>query len=148
MHLGVLLTMEDRTREAAPLFEKATQLSPESGDAHELLGQHLAKAGQHERAVASLQRAVKIEATATRYNLLGASLGNLDRWPEAETAFRRGVELEPSNSGLLANLGATVANQGRFAEAVEVLEQLLRTDPNNITARQNLARLREIMAKG
>jgi tetratricopeptide (TPR) repeat protein len=148
MYLGVLLTMEDRTTEAMPQFERATQLLPESGDAHELLGQHLARANQHEKAVVSLQRAVKIEETAMRYDLLGASFGNLNRWSEAETAFRRGVELEPNNSGILANLGATVANQGRLAEAVGIFEQLLRTDPKNTTARQSLARLREIMTKG
>lgn len=143
MHLGVLLTIEDRTMEAIPHFEKATKLSPKSGDAHELLGQHLAKTNQHAKAVVSLQRALDIGESAVRYDLLGGSLAGLDRWPEAEAAFRRAVELEPNDSSRLSNLGATVANLGRFVEAVEFLEQSLRLDPNNKNAQDYLARVRE-----
>ena len=145
MHLAVLF-LDDRPLDAIPHAEKATQLSPNSADAHELLGQLFAKTNQHEKAVASLQRAVKIEETARRYDLLGASLGDLDRWPEAEVAFRRGAELEPNNSGILANLGATVANQRRFAEAIQFFERAVSANPSNVAAEQNLARLRDLVA--
>ena len=146
MHLGVLLTMEDQTTEAIHHFEKATRLSPKSGDAYELLGQHLAKTNQHEKAVVSLQQAVKIEKTAMRYGLLGESLAGLSRWAEAEVAYRCGLKLEPNHSAMLTNLGAAIATLGRLPEAAETFEQAIRADPSNVTAQQNLAQLRKMMA--
>ena len=146
MRLAVLF-LDDRPLEAIPHAEKATQLSPKSADAHELLGRLLAKTNQHEKAVASLQRAVKIEETARRYDLLGASLGNSERWSEAEVAFRSGVELEPNNPGILANLGATVANQQRFSEAIPFFERAVSANPGNIDAKQIIAKLREIIVR-
>lgn len=147
MRLAILF-LDDRPLDAIPHAEKATQLSPKSADAHELLGQLLAKTNQHEKAIASLQHAVKLAETARRYDLLGASLGKLDRWPEAEAAFRRAVELEPDNAGVLANLGATVANQQRFAEAIQFFERAVSANPNNSAAKQNLTKLREMVARG
>ena len=143
MLLGMVLDKAGRQPEAMRYLEKATQLGPNSAEAQQYLGMHLADTGQHERAVVSFQRAVEIEECARRWELLGGSLADLGRWPEAEEAFRRGVKLEPNNSAILANLGAAVATLGRFAEASEVLQQSLRLDPTNVTARQNLALLRE-----
>ena len=143
MLLGILLDKESGAQEAAHYLETATQLAPGSAEAHQHLGTHLATTNQHEKAVASFQRAIDIEEDARRCELLGASLASLDRWPEAEAAFRRGVKLDPNHSGMLANLGAAVATLGRFAEAVDLFEQSLRVDPNNVTAQHSLARLRE-----
>jgi tetratricopeptide (TPR) repeat protein len=120
--------------EAIPHAEKAIQLSPKSADAHELLGRLLAKTNQHEKAIVNLKCAVKIEETARRYELLAGSLADLERWPEAEAAFRRGAELEPNNSDTLANLGATLVNQNKLAEALQFFERAASANPGNIDA--------------
>jgi len=146
MRLGVLLEIEGRNTEATPFLQRAAELSPDDADAQELCGQHLANLGDHERAVVHLQRALDIEENARRCNLLGASLADLDRWAEAETVFRRGIGLQPKDSALVAmeNLGAAIANLGRWAEAAEVYEGLLQANPNSVSARQNLALLRNM----
>lgn len=146
MMLGILLDKEGRSEDAARFLEKATQLAPDHAEAHQHLGTHLAASGKHEQALRSLQRAIEIGKTARRYELLGGSFAALERWSDAETAFRRGLELNPSDPDMLANLGATVAYLGRFAEAAELLEQCLRINPHSESARQNLARLRQLLA--
>jgi predicted Zn-dependent protease len=74
---------------------------------------------------------------------LGASFVFLERWPEAEAAFRRGLILQPNHSSMRSNLCVAVARLGRFEEAVELLDQLLRDDPDNAPAQSLLAQLRE-----
>lgn len=143
--LGILLEMEGRMAEAIPYLEAAARLTPDSADAHELLGQYLAKSNAHERAIPSLQRALDIEASARRFELLGASFGDLGRWPEAEDAFRHAVKIEPNSSGMLANLATCIANLGRFAEAAELYEQAIRVDPGNTDAKEALAMLRQVI---
>ena len=142
MVLGVVFEKAGRQQEAMHYLEKATQLAPRSADAHQYFAMHLATTDHHERAVLSFQRAIEIEENARRWELLGGSLADLGRWPEAEEAFRHAVKLEPNNSGMLANLGAVVATLGKVAEASELLEQSLRLDPNNVSAQSNLLQLR------
>jgi tetratricopeptide (TPR) repeat protein len=146
-HLGVLLMIVDRTADAIPHFEKATQLSPKSAEVHEFLGESLRKMNQHEKAVISLQRAIEIEETARRYDLLAGSLADLDRWPEAEAAFRRVAELEPNNSQALVNIGATLANQQKLQEALRFFEQAVSVNPSNTDAQAKVNALREFMAR-
>jgi Tfp pilus assembly protein PilF len=51
------------------------------------------------------------------------------------------------NSGMWANLGATAANQGRLAEALQFFERAVATNPSNPDAQQKLTALREIMTR-
>lgn len=143
--LGILLDKEGTRETALHYLERATQLAPDSAEAHEQLGTHFATTDQHEKAVASFQRAIEIEENPRRCELLGASLADLGRWPEAERAFRRGVTLDPNHLGMRQNLGVVIGNLGRFAEAAELFQQLLRDDASNVTAQRILAELREQM---
>jgi Flp pilus assembly protein TadD len=103
----------------------------------------VAKLGRTTEAVELCQRSIKIEEDARTYGLLGQSLVGLERWPEAEAALRRGLELAPKDSDMMANLGVVLGTLGRFTEAGEQFEQALRIDPNNATLQSNLALLRK-----
>jgi Flp pilus assembly protein TadD len=116
--LGILLDMDGRAAEAMSYIEKATQLDPNSANVHELLGNQLAKNGEHLRAVDSLQRATNIEPNAHRYDLLGASLAELERWPEAEAAFESGLKLAPSDHQRMINLAIVRHRLGKIDEAI------------------------------
>ncbi|TAK97112.1 tetratricopeptide repeat protein, partial [Patescibacteria group bacterium] len=145
--LGILFDSEGRRAEATHYFEIATQLAPDSAEAHEHLGTQLARANQHDKAIVCFQRAVEIEDSVRRCELLGASLSSLDRWSEAEEVFRRGVKLDPKHSGMLMNLGVAVATLGRAEEAIDFFKRSLEIDPNNVTAQRNLKQFRKIMEK-
>jgi len=142
--LGVLLD-DGGHEDAVRYLERATLLEPDFAFAHEVLGLHYGRAAQHEEAIACLRRALDLEETARRWELIGGSFADLDRWTDAEAAFRRAAEMEPTNAGMRTNLGFVIGNQGRLEEAAAVFEDLLREDPNNLSAARTLAELRAQM---
>jgi Flp pilus assembly protein TadD len=92
--------------------------------------------------VGSFKRAIEIEESPRRYELLAASHARLEQWLEAEAAFRRGLELAPNNPNMRSNLGVALVHLGRSAEAAELFEEVLRRDPHNTTTERMLAELR------
>ena len=142
IRLGMLLDHQGLHEKAEHYLEKATQVAPSSAKAHHQLGAHFSDTGQHAKAVVCFQRAIELEENAQRFELLGVALAGASRWPEAEAAFRHGLTLEPNHSGMRADLGATLANLGRFSEGVELLEAVLRDDPENVEAKRMLAQVR------
>jgi len=123
--LGVLLEMDGKADEAMPYIEKATQLNQNSATFHELLGNQLAKNGEHLRAVDSLQRATKIEPNAHRFDLLGASLAELERWPEAEAAFESGLKLGPGDHQRRVNLAIVQHRLGKIEQAIDLCKSAI-----------------------
>ena len=141
--LGILLENRELGERARQHLEKAVELDPDSAAAHQLLGAYLARHKLHEEALPHFQRAAEIESSPHRWELVGGSYAELERWTDAEEAFRRAMVLAPNDSGLRMNVGFCVANLGRLSEAMELLEQTLQTDPTNVQAERVLAELRE-----
>jgi tetratricopeptide (TPR) repeat protein/nucleoside phosphorylase len=129
--LGVLYVEIGRPHDAERCFSSAVEVAPNSPEAHENLGRYLASIGQHERAIPILQRAMEIEESARRHELLGGSYADQLCWPEAEASFRRAATLEPDNIQHFQNLGICIMNQGRFKEALAVFESELQKSPGN-----------------
>ena len=73
------------------------------------------------------------------YTHLG--LENYERrdFRKAEWAFRKCIELEPERALAYNNLGSALNAQGRWDEAIPVLEHALSLDPRLAIARNNLA---------
>ncbi|MEZ5503566.1 MAG: sulfotransferase [Halioglobus sp.] len=61
--------------------------------------------------------------------LLGAALGNLDHFDEAEHVLNRVIDLAPTFAKPYEDLGSLLLQQGRAAEALPLLEKALRLDP-------------------
>jgi Flp pilus assembly protein TadD/nucleoside phosphorylase len=140
--LGLLYDHVDQPKEAEARFRAAAEIAPDDPKAHENLGRHFALVGDHERAIPSLSRAIEIEESTRCYELLGASLADLLRWPEAEETFRKAAAFAPEHPGLLTNLGICVCNQGRITEAIEMFERVLELSPGDSKATEILAELR------
>jgi tetratricopeptide (TPR) repeat protein len=101
-----------------------------------LEGQIAARAGNTERAVASLRQAVERE-DALNYNeppdwyppvrpLLGAVLRGAGKPKDAEAVYRRDLEINPENGWSLDGLARSLAAQGRQKEAAEVQARFAR----------------------
>lgn len=146
--LGVLYDDRGDAETAWKKFEAATRAAPGDAETHENFGRHLAGKGDHVRAVPILERAIEIEETARRYELLGGSLAELSRWSESEAAFRKAVTLAPENPQYLMNLAICILNQGRHEEPTELLEKAVAMAPDNTKTSTILAELRVSRSQG
>lgn len=119
---------DDPSAEAVALFNKGQ-------DAHEK--------GDFQTAIETYEKALKIvpdfpEAELQRGNAY-QSLGKLD---QAESAFRRAVELREDWSLAMASLGSVLVRKGAFQEAETLLTKALETDQLNIPAYAAITDLR------
>ncbi len=106
-------------------------------------GQDAHEKGDLKIALENYEKALKIlsdfpEAELQRGNAY-QSLGKLD---EAETAFRRAVELREDWSLALANLGSILVRKGRFGDAEKHLLKAIEIDSLNFPAYAALTELR------
>jgi TolB-like protein/tetratricopeptide (TPR) repeat protein len=62
---------------------------------------------------------------------LGVVLSTQDRWPEAEAAQRRALELNPYLAAALGELGRILAFAGKTAEAVAYSDRAIAASPND-----------------
>lgn len=77
--------------------------------------------------------------TAETWHMLGISLDAQGKHPEAETSFRKALELSQGDPApILNNLGLNLAAQGFLDEAAEVLRKALATSPNREEIERNL----------
>ncbi len=137
---GDLLALAELSEpgEALPLLERALSLE-ESGEARWRLGSAYAAAQQVEKAKAEYQRAAAIwekEANpkvGVAWNDLGFIAETQERFPEAETYYRKALAAHQKRLGLkdpevataLNNLGSVVGAQGRLPEAEGYIRKAL-----------------------
>jgi Flp pilus assembly protein TadD len=63
----------------------------------------------------------------------------------AAEQFRLALQLQPADANVEANLGAALAEMGRFADARAHFEHALTIDPNQPIAKENLDALQKEM---
>ncbi len=79
------------------------------------------------------------------YENLGIALDAKEMHPEAERAFRKGLEhWEGNPTGIMNNLALNLATQGFIDEAVEVLEQAKTISPDSVKIERNLRIIRTL----
>src|SRR5688572_13640456 len=76
---------------------------------------------------------------ASTYDNLGVALTNLGRWPQAEAALRRAIELSAGHRWAYNHLGFVYREQGRHEKAIEMFRLQIRTSPKDPYAYRNLA---------
>jgi serine/threonine protein kinase/Flp pilus assembly protein TadD len=68
----------------------------------------------------------------------GVMLANLRRYPEAEAAYRRVIELKPDYKDVHSLLGLVLSMQGRHAEAVAAAREAVRLRPDDFATQLEL----------
>ena len=71
----------------------------------------------------------------------GDALAGLDRWPDAASALRRAVALNPGEPPLQENFASALARAGFHDEAADYLKAMLDAEPDDAGVRLTLARL-------
>jgi tetratricopeptide (TPR) repeat protein len=96
-----------------------------------------------DEAIRCYMEAIKLDASiALAYYNLGILLTHLDlkRYEEAETAYRKAIELNPSNANVYSNLAVLLhINLKRYEEAEIMYRRAIELNPSMITFYNNLA---------
>lgn len=141
---------------AVELLERAVELAPSHGEAQALLARAYRQLGKSDEAERQLLLAsahpdatvprdpvleeMRAEAVSSRsYTQRGLRLVDQGRFVDAETAFRRVLEIRPGTARDLANLGGALARQQRYEEAIARYEQALELEPGDPLTANSLA---------
>ena len=90
-----------------------------------------------------LQMVTESPNSASGYNDLGNLLALADRLDDAEEAYRRAIELDPSDSGPRFNLGVLLQQRGNNREASQAYQNLLEVEPQHAWANYQLGTILE-----
>ena len=99
LNLGTLLTTEQKSAEAMPLLERATQLAPRDAKCHEALARALDQQKQWPHAAAEMEKAVSLDAKNPRLHFqLGQIYRRAGEPAKAEEQMRLSKQLYGSHS--------------------------------------------------
>ncbi len=139
LHLGFVLQAEQKG-DSVGEWTEACALAPDDGRIALLAGKALADAGQDDKAVPILERAVHLEpnSSAATYQL-ALVYQRTNRAADAAELLKKVVQAEPGNTAALVNLGLALSQLHRAQEALPFLQRATVLDPANLTAHQDLA---------
>jgi len=137
--LGIIRARQARLEEAVTLLTKATQIDPNSAEAHNNLGLALHACRRTAEAVPHFETALRLNPTyAIACNNLGMALATLGELQQALVSYERALELQPRYVEALNDLGNALLKLDRPVEAVERFQKALATRPAFVEARMNL----------
>ena len=128
----------DQRRDLARLaLEKAEEIQPDAGEVHWQKGLYAYHGFRdYDRGLTELEKAKQLLPNESRiYMLIGAIDRRTARWQEAQTNFKRAVELDPRNFVVLLEAGSLLSGSRQWAEGRRLHEQALAILPNNAFAR-------------
>lgn len=114
---------------------------PESAREELARGQDALRAKNTDEAVKHFQQAIKLyEAYPQAYHLLGEAYAQQQQWPDAESALKRSIELEPKLADSYMDLGALRNQTKNYTGAEEALKKSLELKPDFPMAEYELAK--------
>jgi tetratricopeptide (TPR) repeat protein len=141
-NLGSALGMTGRNEEAVVHFRAALR-GMKTADIHHNLAYTLAKLGRTEEAIAEYQAALQLDpGRRLTLVLLAQALVSRGRLSEAEVNLRQAVALDPADPESRRLLAATLVRQERVEDAVREYEEILRRNPDDLDALNNVAWIR------
>jgi tetratricopeptide (TPR) repeat protein len=112
-----------------------------TGSFYFLKGKHSFARGDYEAAVAAYERSVRSDPKFARgYVELGLAYHQLEKYPQAEDAFRKAVTIH-DDSCAECGLGMVLHAQERNEEAEKALKKALRLNPRDVCAFNQLGRM-------
>ncbi len=122
--------------EALLALQNAVALNPGTTDAYQLIGHIHYKVGFPKAAIAAYEQAIANDAhyIPAYYGIAVLHFSKTGQYDLAVEALQHGLVANPGDPFLTANLGNTAARQGNIDQAVEILEAVARTNPDDAFA--------------
>ena len=121
--------------EAKMLYRQLLALHPAHVRARNNLALLLDAEGNHQGALAELDRALDVEAeNGTLLVNRGALLGAMGRYAAAERDLKKVLRVEPAHAEALFNLGVVMTKKGLWSEAVPHLKRAVELEPARAAA--------------
>ena len=124
---------------ASEAYKKALEIEPANAQALVGLGNALIGLNRPQLAIGHFETALAMSENARVYNGLGVAHDMLGEHATAQAFYGTGLKLEPGNLTLRNNLGLSLAIQGRFRQAIEILRQAAADPRAGTRHRLNLA---------
>jgi tetratricopeptide (TPR) repeat protein len=123
--------VDGRGNEQLALLQELVQKYPEDVRAHNALAGQLAFVRQdYEAGIAEYHRALEIDPTFSQsWNNLGYAARAIGRFDEAEEAFRKYIEVLPSDPNPYDSYAEFLMKMGRFEESIVQYRKALEVDP-------------------
>jgi Tfp pilus assembly protein PilF len=132
--LAELYIRQGRTELVESTLKKAVSLAPDDWSLVMRLGEYYLDRGRWDEAGAQYRRAAELAQDNPRaHNNLGLVYRGLDRLDDSAEAFRRAIALEPTFLRY-RNLGMVLAEAGKYAEAVPMLQRSIDIRPDHYRA--------------
>jgi tetratricopeptide (TPR) repeat protein len=127
---GYALTQSADHRAAAEAYGEAVRIEPDSAMAWNMLAQSHRAAGDSQRAIVVLERAMLAVRDVPRTPfLLGESYSDLRRFDEAAAAYRQALAMNPKFAPAWFSLSRAYSSLGRGEDAREARRALEKLDP-------------------
>ena len=95
-------------------------------------GVALSNAGDHDQAIAKFNEAIAIIPTCYNcYNNIAFSYSAKKDFANAETAYKKSIEVKPDDAAAYVGLAGIYFNTGKAAEAKPLVEKAVSIDPSN-----------------
>jgi tetratricopeptide (TPR) repeat protein len=140
---AIALLVFGRNAAAEVTFDQMLRAWPQDRYGLASRGHLRAQRGAREEAIADYQALVGAhpDASAAHWFNLAYTLESASRLPEAETAFRRALEIDEKLDRAWYGLGLTLIQQGRFDDAVAALKRNTELQPMSPYGWYQLARV-------
>ncbi len=132
--LGSTKSPRESTEKGIEMIQKALALDNTLAEAHALLSHLYIQKRDYDKAIAEGERAVALNPSgATAIAFYAVSLQYACRSEEAIPLFQKAIRLNPFGPIFYHNnLGLTLANMGRYEEAVSALKKVIQRAPNHM----------------
>jgi tetratricopeptide (TPR) repeat protein len=129
--LARLYRLHNEPAKAEQVLQKMLQDDPGNEAAVEQLTQLLLDGNKADEAIKLLEGMTAHSPSPTLYDLLGDAYTQTHDYAKAETAYRKAVELDPSELSHLRGLGQTLLSEEKYSEALSVYQKLADLMPDD-----------------